>query len=122
MITNLADNYSDVNLSERGNTQKNRQNVNLNVNRNVNLNRKKGLKSEYNQPQKTPGLSIEEPYISFTNDKQIIDGLLLAIKGLEASNSKHLEEIKQLKEQIIDLKREIPQIGTEMEGRNTMTA
>jgi len=65
---------------------------------------------------------FEDPFDTSNGAQKIIDGLLLAIKALEASNSKHLEEIQQLKEQIIDLKREIPQIGTEMEGRNTMTA
>ena len=112
----------NVHLNENKNAQKNRENVHLNVHPSVHLKGKKGSKSKNYPSIEEAGSVIEEDKVGYEYNQHIIDGLLLAIKALEASNSKHLEEIKQLKEQIIDLKREIPQIGTEMEGRNTMTA
>ena len=107
----LSNKKPDVNLNSIQEDGENIKNVNLNVYPSVNL---KGKKEDNRQ--------LSDLLRELKNKDKIINGLLLAVNSMEATNSRLLEDIKRITDENNRLKKEIPQIGQEMGGANTQTA
>lgn len=109
----LFTDLSHVQVSKIDNTPKKRKNVQVNVLPNVQAITSTDPQSEQlSDPNSVPGSTPKHL-------EKIVEVLSLSVRGLEAANAVLINELKDCREQNIQLKREIPSINRGMENPGT---
>jgi len=109
----------DVHLTNSEKPGKNTSKVHQKVHPTVHLKDKK-VKYSTNSEEIFLG---EAPFDRFSQkEEKIMDALIMSIKALDAVNTQLLSDITRLEDENKRLKKEVPQISSEMDGASTKTA